>query len=92
MNGVPYFLLVYARTEGRLLREEPFDDHREALVARFEEERAHRGDDNIEVVVLGADSREAMRNTHARYFHNIGEMASSGLTLLREQQARRAAG
>jgi RAB protein geranylgeranyltransferase component A len=86
-----HFLLVYDRAEGRVLREEPFNNHRDALVARFEAERLHRGNDDIEVVVLSAESSEAIRKTHARYFQTIGEIAASGLAWMREQEARRAA-
>lgn len=71
-----HFLLVYDRPRGRLLREQAYDDHRTALVERFAAERKHRGDPNIEVVVLSAESRDAIRRTHGRYFHSVSELAS----------------
>lgn len=63
-----YFLLVFDRRHGRLIGDvEEFSDADEAVRARFRHESAHPGDD-IEVVVLGAASREALENTHSRYF------------------------
>ncbi|MCC6385908.1 MAG: hypothetical protein IT302_00845 [Dehalococcoidia bacterium] len=64
-----YFVLVYSRNRGELLRAiEVFDDsHRmDALQRRFELEREYPGE---EVVVLGAESEEAIRETHGRYFY-----------------------
>lgn len=70
-----HFLIVYDRRAGRLLREEPYDDANDALKERFRVERLHRADRNLEVVVLSADSAEALRRTHARYFMTLGELA-----------------
>lgn len=71
---MPHFLVVFDRTHGRVLREEAFDDEREALAERFRVEREHRDHPEVEVVVLGADSAEALRRTHARYFMTISEI------------------
>jgi hypothetical protein len=69
-----HFLLVYDRRQGRLLREERFDDASAALDERFRAEKAHRGDQDIEVVVLGADTSADLRRTHARYFMSLGDL------------------
>jgi hypothetical protein len=71
-----HFLVVFDRAEGRVLREEPYDDARDALTERFKTERLHRGDPDIEVVVLSAESPDALRRTHARYFLTLSELAS----------------
>lgn len=71
-----HFLVVFDRQRGLVLREDEFDDSGEALKERFRTEKLHRGDPNIEVVVLGAASKEALRRTHARYFMTISELAS----------------
>lgn len=76
MRDVVHFLLVFDRPRGRLLREQPYDDSRTALVERFAAERMHRGDPGIEVVVLTAESKDALRRTHARYFHSVSDLAS----------------
>lgn len=72
-----HFLVVFERPAGRLVRLEPFTDPRAALEARFRAEREHRGSD-VEVVVLTAESADALRNTHARYFSSVSEMATRG--------------
>jgi len=72
-----HFLLVYDRSEGRLLHEERYESHVDALRARFVVEAEHEsGSGDIEVVVLGAGSREDLLRTHARYFRSLEELAS----------------
>jgi len=71
-----HYLLVYDRAAGRVLRERTFDSRAEALRARFEAEREHRDDGgNVEVVVLSAQSRNDLLQTHSRYFLSLAELA-----------------
>lgn len=77
MRDVVHFLLVFDRPHSRLLREQPYDDHRTALEERFAAERTHRGNPGIEVVVLTAESKAALRRTHARYFSSVSDLASA---------------
>jgi hypothetical protein len=75
---VKYFLLVYRRSAGRLA-EPPQDlgsDRDAALRVRFERERRERADPDVEVVVLGAASLDALKRTHARYFKTFDELVS----------------
>ncbi|WP_062345607.1 hypothetical protein [Herbidospora yilanensis] len=72
-----HYLLVYDRRKGKLLRTQKFTDGREAIRNRFAAERDHVGDKDIEVVVLGARSFDALRQTHARYFSSVKDLASS---------------
>jgi hypothetical protein len=62
------FLLVFDRLEARLLSCRSYDERAAALRARFAAERMHADNPNVEVVVLGAESDEALKRTHARYF------------------------
>lgn len=72
------FLIVYNRRTGSNdVREFPVGHGREAIRARFEEERLHRGDPDIEVVVLGSRSREELMKTHSRYFRSARQMVES---------------
>ena len=57
-----------------MLREEEFADVNEALRERFRMEKLHRANPDIEVVVLSAESREALLKTHARYFLTLNEL------------------
>lgn len=76
MRSVSHYLLVFDRAHSRLLGEQCFEDHRKALEERFRTERLHRANPDIEVVVLSADSSEALRLTHARYFQSVSSLAS----------------
>lgn len=73
------FLIIYDRPAGRIIRRAEYPTSLEALHARFEAEREFRGQDNIEVVTLGADSWEALKLTHARYFMTVQEIAAAAL-------------
>lgn len=72
-----YFLLVYDRVRGEILvdREYPFDARDRALRARAEL-MAEQTDPNVEVVLLGADSRADLLKTHGRYFMSLREAAA----------------
>jgi hypothetical protein len=73
---VNYFLLVYDRAAGKLREERQFDQRAEALQARFAVEKLHRAEgEDLEVVVVGAQSRDDLLRTHARYFLTLDELA-----------------
>jgi hypothetical protein len=67
-EAVKYWLIVYARRAGELRRCEEFSGGQAALPGRFAAEREHRGDPDVEVVVLGAESLDALKVTYSRYF------------------------
>jgi hypothetical protein len=71
------YLLVYRQSTGTLveLRELGEDVHR-ALKERFAAEHKWRSDRDVEVVVLSAASREALMQTHARYFRDGRRLAA----------------
>jgi hypothetical protein len=81
---------VFDRSEGRLCSLTEYATPPEALQARFDAEKRHRRHPVIEVVVLTAPTEAHLRRTHARYFQNVGQMASNGLN--RVNELRRAAG
>jgi hypothetical protein len=65
-----FFLIVFDRKARRILDLQEFtaSQHRKALDALFEREMQERLDPNLEVVLLAAESEEALRHTHRRYF------------------------
>lgn len=70
-----HFLLVYDRRAGQLLHEESYSDGVEALLARFQAEADFRDDPrDVEIVVLGARSRDDLLRTHGRYFRSLAEL------------------
>lgn len=74
-----YYLLVYDRAAAQLMRDvEEFSqaERHVALERRFDLERQEREHDEVEVVLLGAESRDALMRTHARYFKTVAELAT----------------
>ena len=74
-----HFLVIYNRGEGRVLRRKAFRSGPEALRARFTAEREFQGQQDVEVVVLGGESWQAVERTHSRYFNNVQDLAQAGL-------------
>lgn len=73
------FLIEYDRERGQILRLETFNDseRRSADEARLEMEIGlNRDEVDREVVILEAESEEALRRTHGRYFENLTELAT----------------
>ena len=69
------FLVIYNRRTGaNKVREFPAGHGREAIRARFEEERKHRGESDIEIVVLGSPSLDDLMKTHSRYFRSARQL------------------
>lgn len=76
-----HYLIVFDRALGQVLRNDPYTDRHEALRERFKAERAHLGDDDIEIVVLAADSPDALIKTHARYFKPLKGLLQGALKM-----------
>jgi hypothetical protein len=72
-----YFLLVYDQQVGRVesVEEFPTLSGPAALARRFELEVEYRARPSIEVVLLGAASKDALIRTHGRYFKTARELA-----------------
>ena len=71
------FLIEYNRSEGRIVTLREFDDRqrREAENARLELEVDDNGKElDREVVLLEAESEDALRLTHRRYFEDLRQM------------------
>lgn len=69
MNEIQYFLLVFDHAQGQLIEEKHFlEDGIAALSAYSAKEKEHAGDRNIEIVLIGSDSIETVRLTHANYY------------------------
>ena len=74
--AVKLFLLVYDRKAGTLISRREFsaEQRADALEKRFAEERTRVDQADVEVVLLGAESWEALEKTHSRYFKTMQEM------------------
>ena len=67
------FLIIYDRHLARLieLTEYPGGDLHSALRDRLRSEIKYAADPSVEVVVIGAESREHLEGTHSRYFPTV---------------------
>lgn len=66
-----HFLLVFDLARQELLERREFTDAAEAAAAYAQLEREHHGDQNLEIVLVGADSIETIMTTHRNYFDGI---------------------
>jgi hypothetical protein len=72
---VAHFLLIYDRDAGQLVRQKEYGSSDAAMRARFVAETEFAGKPQIEIVALVAESEEALRKTHGRYFLGLAELA-----------------
>jgi hypothetical protein len=72
-----HYLIVFDRPRGQILELRQFSDRQDAVRARFEEERRREDQSDVEIVILGAESREALERTHARYFKDLSQLIRS---------------
>lgn len=67
-----HFLLIYDLSAQQLVRQEEFADADEAVAAYAAAEREFGERSQLEIVLVGADSIETIRQTHAHYFDAVG--------------------
>jgi hypothetical protein len=64
-----HYLLVFDHAKGELISNDDFGtDSDGAVVAYGEKEIELKGQDSIEIVLIGSDSLDTIRITHANYF------------------------
>ncbi|MCY4369410.1 MAG: hypothetical protein OXF41_08295 [bacterium] len=64
------FLITYDHDTRKQISLEEFRDTSQALTAYSEREEEYRDNPRVEVVLLGAESEEAIRITHSNYFED----------------------
>lgn len=69
--ALQHFLLVYDFGAQRLVSQKEFGDGNEAATAYAALESKYRGRDDLEIVLVGADSIETIKRTHAHYFDAV---------------------
>jgi hypothetical protein len=70
-----YFLLVYDRDSGQLVRKQSYQSRHDAMLARFQAEKEFVGRPWIEIVALAAETEQDLLVTHGRYFLGLTELA-----------------
>jgi len=69
MSEIQHFLLVFDHNQGTLIAERDFGtDSVSALRAYADTEQQYRGEDSVEIVLIGSDSIETVKLTHANYY------------------------
>lgn len=77
---IQHFLLVFDHEKGRLVELQEFGHDSKAAVAAYaatEEKLRDRG--HMEIVLLGSDSLDTIRLTHANYFDGSATVKSKYL-------------
>lgn len=67
-ENLHHYLLVYDHAQAELVRYESFDDAERAIERYSAMEREYDKGDRVEVVLIGSDSFETVKRTHANYF------------------------
>lgn len=67
-----YFLIEYSRKEGKLIKIKEFQSVLDAKTAKLESDiKSLENNLTSEVVILEAESIEALKKSHGRYFGDI---------------------
>jgi hypothetical protein len=79
---IQHFLLVFDHERNELVDQFDFgSDGKRALAAYAEKEREYEGRRNFEIVLIGSDSIETIKLTHANYFDGSISIGSKYLDL-----------
>lgn len=72
-----HFLLIYDHRAEQLQSQRVFTDKEcEAATTAYQAaEKAHREDNNMEIVLIGADSLATVQRTHGHYFQHEDRLA-----------------
>jgi len=66
---IQHFLLIFDHDQGELVESFEFGEDSDAAVAAYaESERAYQDAPRFEIVLIGSDSFETVKLTHANYF------------------------
>lgn len=67
-DDIKHFLVIYRVADGTTDVKQFGTDYDRAQAAYAEAEREHRGRDDVDIVLLGADSLATIKKTHSSYF------------------------
>lgn len=78
VSAIQHFLLVFNHEAGRLVQQRDFGTNVEAAVAEYTLlERKYENSPMMDIVLVGSDSIETVRITHANYFDGSARVSSS---------------
>lgn len=68
-KNIKHFLIVFDHAAGRLVKVEEFGEDSDRAVAAYSaKEKELEGRGLVEIVLIGSDSLDTVRLTHANYF------------------------
>ena len=73
MDTLIHFLVVFNRETSQLISQESFTNEEKAIAEYSKAERANLGNEELEVVLLSADSIETLEQTHNHNFSGKNE-------------------
>jgi hypothetical protein len=68
MTKLVHFLLVFDHHLGELIEQTQFEDSEAAVAAYAAKEAEYQDQKLVEIVLIGSDSIETVKLTHANYF------------------------
>jgi hypothetical protein len=78
MPVLHHYLLVFDHVKGELIDHKDFGSDSDGAVASYaEKEIEYKDRDSIEIVLIGSDSFDTIRITHANYFDGSVAVGSS---------------
>lgn len=79
MSAIQHFLLVFDHRKDELIDEIPFGEDAQAATAKYGElEKQYRDESTIDIVLVGSDSIESVKVTHANYFSGMSTQKVAG--------------
>jgi hypothetical protein len=75
--ALKHFLLVYDLNAGKLVEQAEYSDGQVAAEEYAKRERENRGNRDLEIVLVGADSLETLKTTHGHYFNGESRAIST---------------
>lgn len=75
-DKVEYFLITYDIAAGASKVESFGQDYESALKAYDEVENAARDDENLDIVLVGAEDLDVVKRTHSSYFETGNSLES----------------
>lgn len=68
-DKIQHFLLIFDHEQGQLLKTVDFGEDSDAAVTAYaESEREYQDTPRLEIVLIGSDSFDTVKLTHANYF------------------------
>lgn len=76
MAAIQHFILVFDHARGHIVQELDFGSDSDAALRRYSElEEQHKDHPLMDIVLIGSDSIETVKLTHANYFDGTASVS-----------------